>query len=106
MFVNDRGRVRNISPSVALPDHVEVRIGILREPGEEDLEERVHVLARLPTPVDQRSIFVLVGEPDANGLIDEEDVKVLVPAVWVPRNVLSFVRDSAWSDLEQQPDAR
>jgi len=80
---------------------MEVRIGVLGEAREEELEERVHVFARLPAPVDFRSIRVLVGEPDANGLIDEEDIKVLVPAVWVPCNVLAAVRDPAWSDFEQ-----
>jgi len=82
---------------------MEVRIGVFGEPRKEELEERVYVFARLQTPVDFRATFVLVGEPDADGLIDEEDVEVLVPTIWVPRNVLSTVRDLAGSKLEQQP---
>ena len=84
---------------------MEVRTGVFGESREEELEKRIHVFARLPTSVDFWSICVLVGKPDTDGLIDEEYVKVLVPAVWVPRNVLSFVSDSARSDLEQQPNA-
>ena len=99
--MNNRGRVWNVSPSVALPDHVEVGIGILGEPREEELEEGVRVFTRLEAPVGFWSTRVLVGEPDANGLIDEEDVEVLVPTVWIPRDVLSAVRYSARSEFEQ-----
>jgi len=80
---------------------MEIRIGVFGEPGKEELEESVHVFARLQTPVDSRTTFVLVGEPHANGLVDEEDVEVFVPTIWVPRNVLSTVRNLAGSELEQ-----
>jgi len=103
VFVNNPGRIWNISPSVTLPSHMEVRIGVFGEPEKEYLEERVHVFACLQTPVDFRSTRVLVGEPDADWLIDEEDVEVLVPTVWVPRNIPSVVRDLTRSELEQQP---
>ena len=106
VFVNDRGRVWNVSSSVALPSHMEVRIGVFGEPREEKLEERIHVFTRLRAPVDYRSVCVLVGEPDADGLIDEEDVKVIVPAVWVPCNILSVIRDLARPEFEQQPNER
>jgi len=106
VLVNDRSRVRNVSPPVALPGHMEVRIGVFGEPREEELEERVHVFTRLPTPVDIWPICVLVGEPNTDGLVDEEDVEVLVPAVWVPGNVLPFIRDSARSQFKQQPKER
>ena len=102
-LVNNRGRVRDVSPSVTLPGHMEVRIGIFGEPREEELEERVHVFARLQTPVHFLSTCILVGEPNTDGLIDEEDVEVLVPTVRVPRNILPVVRDPAGSELEQQP---
>ena len=82
---------------------MEVGIGILGKPREEELKEGVHVFARLEAPVDFWSTCILVGEPDTNGLIDEEDVEVLVPTVRIPRNVLSVVRDSAGSELKQQP---
>ena len=99
--MNNRGRVWNVSPSVALPDHVEVGIGILGEPRKEELEEGVRVFTHLKAPIDFWSTRVLVGEPDANGLIDEEDVEVLVPTVRIPRDVLSAVRYSARSEFEQ-----
>ena len=82
---------------------MKARIGVFGEPRKEELEERVHVFARLRTPVNFRTAFVLVGEPDSDGLIDEEDVEVLVPTIRVPRNILSVVRDLAGSELEQQP---
>ena len=83
---------------------MEVRIGVSRKPREEELEKGVHIFTSLPTPVDFRFTYVLVGESSPDGLIDKEDVKILVPAVWVPRDVLSFVCDSTRSKLEQQPD--
>ena len=79
---------------------MEVRIGVFRKPREEELEKGVHVFTRLPTPVDFRSTRILVGEPNSDGLIDEEDVKILVPTVWVPHNALSLVRDSTRTKLE------
>lgn len=79
---------------------MEVRVGVLREPRKEELEESVHVFARLQTPVNFGSAWVLVGESGAGRLINEENVKVLVPAVWVLRNVLSSIRDSTRSEPE------
>jgi hypothetical protein len=79
---------------------MEIRIGVFREPREEELEEGVHIFTRLPAPIDFRSTWVLVRESDADGLVNEQDVEILVPAVRVERYILSFVRDSTRSELE------
>ena len=102
MLLNDRGRVWNVSPSIALPSHVEVRVCVFGEPRKEVLEKGVQVFACLPAPVDLRHTFVLVGKPDSDRLVNEEEVEVLVPTVWVPYYVRSFVHDSTRSELEQQ----
>jgi hypothetical protein len=50
---------------------VEVRICVLGKPREEELKEGVHIFTRLPTPVDLWPARILVGESNADGLIDE-----------------------------------
>ena len=45
-------------------------------------------ILRLSNSTYNRLPIFRVGEPDANGLVDEEDVGLLVPGVWVEGRVV------------------
>lgn len=98
----DDGRdVRRVRPAVALRGDVEWRVGILGEAAKEELEEGVHVFAGDRTRV-HGGTRVGVGEADVDGLVEEDDVRVLVPGVLVVGYVRPIIRDGARSELKEQ----
>jgi hypothetical protein len=80
---------------------VEGRLRVLREALEEELEERVYVLARDGRRVDGRAV-VRVRVANIDWLVEEDDVRVCVPRVRVVRRVLALSCDAARAQLEQQ----
>jgi hypothetical protein len=90
------------STTVRLGSQVEGCLGVLREALEEELEERVDVLASNGGVVHGRAV-VRVRVPDINGLVQEDDVGVGVPRMRVERGVLAVVGNAARTQFEEQP---
>ena len=75
--------------------------GILGETVEEKLHERVNVLPCNRTGVYGVAILI-VGVTDLNWLVEEDDVGVLVPTVWIVCRVMTLICDAAGSELEEE----
>lgn len=80
LLVDDCRDVWHVHPPVALGGNVEWQRGVLRESVKEQLEERVNVRGCDRCVADGA---VAVGIPDVNGLVEEDDVRVGVPAIRV-----------------------
>lgn len=101
LLVDDRGDVRRIRAAIALCGDVEWLLGVLREAAEEELEERVDVLARDGSGADGCAL-VCVREADVDGLVEKDDVGVGVPGVLVIGNVGTAVGNGARAELEEK----
>jgi hypothetical protein len=99
--IQDTVRATN-STTVRLGSQVEGRLSVLWEALEEELEERVDVLAGNGGVVHGRTV-VRVRVPDVDRLVQEDDVGVGVPRMRVERGVLAVVSNAARTQLEEQP---
>ena len=77
---------------------MERHVGVLREPVYEKLHKRINVLASDWAGVDGT---IPVAIPDVDRLVQEDDVRVCVPAVRVPRHVLALVGNAAGAKFEE-----
>lgn len=73
---------------------------VLRETAEEQLEERIHVLSGCVASVDRRTI-IRVGVSDVHRLIEEEDVAVGIPGMFIV-HYSGFVGNLAGTQLKEQ----
>jgi len=103
--IDNLGKVRRVRASVALRSDMERLLRVLWVAREEQLEERVHVLARDRARVDSGPV-IGVGESDVDGLVEEDDVRVGVPAEWVVRDIGTVLADGARSELEEEAGGR
>ena len=93
--------MQHIRSAVTLGRKVEGKVGVLRVTRKEELEEGIHVLASDGTCVNLGSVRA-VRVADVDGLVEEDDVGVRVPAELVEGRVLALVGDPAWPELEHQ----
>lgn len=82
---------------------MERHLRVLREPVDEELDEGVHVLTCYRARVD-RAFPVAVT--DVDGLIQEDHVRVAIPAIRVVCGALAVVADAAGTELEEQSSGR
>lgn len=102
----DDGRdIRRIRATVTLGSEMERLIGILGVASEEKFEEGVNVLPGNRTCVDGGAVRG-VGVTDVDGLVQEDDVSILVPTVRVMSRVETVVGDTAWAKLEEESSGR
>jgi hypothetical protein len=95
LAMNDGAYVGNIVAAPALARNMERLVGVLREAREEELEERIHVLRRLVCGRDRRGqAVVCIGEADLDGLVEEDDVRVRIPALLVKFCAIPSVDDT------------
>ena len=74
---------------------------ILRETGEEELQERIYVLACDWTVIDGTTVLD-VRESYSDGLVEEYDVGIRVPAVGIQSRVLAVIGNAAGPKLEEK----
>lgn len=74
---------------------------VFGETGEEEFQERIHVLARDWAGVDSTPVLD-VGVSHIHGLVEENNVGIRVPAVGVRSRAGAVVGDAAWAKLEEQ----
>lgn len=84
---------------------MERQFGILGEAFEKEFEECVDVLSNDRAVVDCRSV-ISVGETNVDGLVEEDDVGLGIPAEFVESYILSAVCDSAGTEFEEQTCGR
>lgn len=100
-LVNNAGKVRGIRPSITLRSNMERLARVLGVALQEQLEERVDVLASDRARVDG-SAPVSVREADVYGLVKEDDIGVVGPAVRVVRDVTPILSNRAWAQFEEE----
>ena len=87
----------NVVAGVGLAGDMKVLLSVLGELLEEEGEQGVDVLACSDGVGDA---VAGVREADVDGLVEEDDVRVGVPAVFVVGEVAPFVCDAAWAEFE------
>lgn len=101
LFVNHARDVRRVCATVTLGCEMERKGRVFGETGEEEFEERIHVLARDWAGVDGTPVLN-VGVSHIDGLVEENNVGIRVPAVGVLSRAGAVVGDAAWAKLEEQ----
>ena len=100
-FEDDASKVGGIGTTITFRSDVERCLGVLREPVQEQFEESINVFAG-----DGRRrhccAVVSIRIPNINGLIKENNISVIVPAVGIEGRVMSPVGDIARSQLQQK----
>jgi len=77
---------------------MQLLVRVLWEPVDEKLQKRVNVLAGDGAGVDGS---IAIAIPDVDGLVQEDHVRVRVPAVLVPRRVLALIPNAAGAKFEE-----
>ena len=98
--MEDGGGVGSVHSTVTFRGHVEGRLGVLWEASEEQLEEGIYVLSSCGASVD-RGTVIRVGISDVDGLVEEKDIAVRVPRVFIVRHA-RFIGDLTRAQLEEQ----
>ena len=83
---------------------MEGSLGVFWETREEQLEEGIDILSGCGATVDLGAI-VRVGVPDVYRLVEEEDIGVRIPGVFVVCNA-GFVDNPTRTELEEQSRGR
>ena len=92
------GSIGVIRPAVTFCGHVKGRLGVFWEASEEQLEEGIHVLSSRGASVN-RGTVIRVGVSDVDGLVEERDIAVRVPRVFVVRHA-RFIGDLTRAQLK------
>ena len=88
----------DVVAGVAFAGYVEGRVQEGGEDGaDEELQEVVHVFGRCETGSWDGGSFVEVGEAYTRGLVDEDDVCVFAPSVFVVYGAVAMFVDQAGS---------
>ena len=93
------GSIGSIRPAVTFCSHVERRLGVFWEASEEQLEEGIHVLSSCGASVDCGTV-IRVGVSDVDELVEEKDIAVRIPRVFVVRHA-RFIGDLTRAQLEE-----
>jgi hypothetical protein len=103
--VDDVRNVRNIGAAITLGGEMERLSGVFGEAAEEEFHEGINILSSNRARVDGTAIF-RVRIPNVDGLVEENHVRVGVPAVGVNRRVGAFVGNVTRTKLEQKASRR
>lgn len=105
LVVNHARDVRRVRAAVTFSREMEGKGRVFGETGEEELQERIHVLARDWASVDGTSVLdVRVSHID--GLVEEDNIGVRVPAVGVLGRAGAVIGDAARTKLKEQTRRR
>ena len=97
----DGGDVRCVRAPVALRGDVERRGGVRGKGVQEELQEGIDVVRCCGRCAHFRTV-VGVGIANVDGLVEEDHVRMTVPAELVPCSVQAIVGDIAWPKFEEQ----
>jgi hypothetical protein len=104
LSVENGGRVGSVCSTVTFCSHMEGCLGVLREAGKEQLEECIHILSGRGAAVNRRAV-IRVGVSDVDGLVEEENIAVRIPGVFIVGHV-RFISDLARAQLKEQSGGR
>jgi hypothetical protein len=99
--VDDVRDVRDIGAAITLGGEMERLSGVFGKAAEEEFHESVNILSSDRARVDSTAIF-RVRESNVNGLVEEDDVCVGIPAVRVKSRVGALVSDVTRTKFEQK----
>ena len=85
LLVENGGCIWSVRSTVTFRCHMEGSLGVFWETREEQLEKGIHILSGCGATVDLGTI-VRVRVPDVDGLVEEEDIAVRIPRVFVIRH--------------------
>ena len=94
--------MRCISTAITLCSKVERLLRVFGETVQEKLQKDIDIfrseLARF-----HLAAILGIRETDVNGLVEEDDIGMSVPAVGIKRRIMTTIRDTAGTKLEQKP---
>lgn len=91
ILVNDLSNIRGICSTIALGSDVELPATQVLVFSEEELEERIDILRGDRRSVDG-GVVRGVREADFGGLVEEDDIGVIRPTVWVHLRIWVWCR--------------
>ncbi len=104
-LVHDVGNVRRVRSSITLRGNMERKFGVFWEAVQEELEESVDVFSSHGAGVNV-GVAVRIRVTNVDRLVEEDDVGMGVPTVFVVRRVATVLANSTRSKLKEKSRCR